>query len=661
MRRKIGAMSRSRAIDNDAAWAGRVGLCHPAFARQPEVGQLKNAVDPGESVNRDGVSRHFIMTIEESPRSCRRTAAMENARSSPVLGDQLSMLYNLGAAGSLTDGQLLDRFLARNDPAVSEAAFNALIDRHGPMVLGICRQLLGDSHDAHDAFQATFLVLVSKAGSIRRREAIGGWLFGIAQGGRAGRMARPRRRRRHLQGLAESRSVSHADVENGAANSAGADYSPLINEIDRLPEQLRSPVVLHYFEGLSTEATAQRLGCPRGTVLSRLSRARGRIKDRLEKQGVSFSAIIPASEVLNRWLPPMPVPAGLSQATVRAAGALGLAGAAIESVVPAAVATLSTGVARTLVFSKVRAAAALFLLAVAGVSIGLAATSRPGDEPRKTGNQPDMAGPASSPSARSKISRSEEKPMGESYEYTGLVLNPDGKPIEGAKLHLAYWSDRGQVRSRVLGTTDARGRFRFTVTNRDFTDHDGELPWASSQVVATAEGFGIGWSDPTGAPGKKADPHELTILLAKDDVTIEGRIVNLEGHPVAGAVVLPRRILEPEHGDLSGWLTEAKDGQAGAIETDQKYLIRTIGAEGRGALRVVHDGCRRSLLDPGHRQGAHGRAEGHGADGPDQGDSRTDPLGRAFPRECGSSQPRLGHLALLRRHASPTPRRRPSR
>ncbi len=98
---------------------------------------------------------------------------MKNARSSPVLGDQLSMLYKLGAAGTLTDGQLLDRFLARNDPAASEAAFTVLVERHGPMVLSICRQLLGDPHDAHDAFQATFLVLVSKAGSIRRREAVG--------------------------------------------------------------------------------------------------------------------------------------------------------------------------------------------------------------------------------------------------------------------------------------------------------------------------------------------------------------------------------------------------------------------------------------------------------------------------------------------------------
>ncbi len=117
---------------------------------------------------------------------------MENARSSPVLGSALSTIYRLGAVGTLTDGQLLEWFLARNDPAASEAAFSVLVERHGAMVLGICQKMLGDPHDAHDAFQATFLVLVSKARSIRRREAVGGWLFGIARRVAARRRSRPR-------------------------------------------------------------------------------------------------------------------------------------------------------------------------------------------------------------------------------------------------------------------------------------------------------------------------------------------------------------------------------------------------------------------------------------------------------------------------------------
>ena len=121
---------------------------------------------------------------------------MASARSSGAAAGQLGSLYSLGAAGSLTDGQLLERFLARDDPAASEAAFTALVDRHGAMVLCVCRRELGDPHDAHDAFQATFLVLVSKAATIRNRESVGGWLVrhrpaGGGAGPRRGRPAPP--------------------------------------------------------------------------------------------------------------------------------------------------------------------------------------------------------------------------------------------------------------------------------------------------------------------------------------------------------------------------------------------------------------------------------------------------------------------------------------
>ncbi len=273
---------------------------------------------------------------------------MENARSNGVVAGQLGSLYSLGAAGSLSDGQLLERFLARDDPMASEAAFTALVDRHGAMVLSVCRGELGDVHDAHDAFQATFLVLVSKAASIRRRDSVGGWLLSIAR--RVATRARlvSARRRRRL----EHWDIERMLVEDNSAATMPAetepDYAPLIAEVDRLPERFRAAVVLHYFEGLSTEATAQRLGCARGTVLSRLSRARNRIKQRLEQQGVSYPALIPAGVPMIRWLPPTPVPSWLAHGTIRAASSLGLAGAAVESVVCANVAWLSRRVTRTL-------------------------------------------------------------------------------------------------------------------------------------------------------------------------------------------------------------------------------------------------------------------------------------------------------------------------
>src|SRR5262249_34364079 len=203
---------------------------------------------------------------------------------------QLSTLYNLGSVGTLTDGQLLECFMARDEPAASEAAFAALVDRHGAMVLGTCRKVLGDVHEAHDAFQATFLVLASKAESIRRRESVGGWLFGIARRVAARARVEAARRRRHLERLGAERSSLPDRHEDAPCDEAQPDLAPLIAEVDRLPERFRAPVVLHYLEGLSTEATAQRLGCPRGTVLSRLARARSRLRKRLERRGVAPAA-----------------------------------------------------------------------------------------------------------------------------------------------------------------------------------------------------------------------------------------------------------------------------------------------------------------------------------------------------------------------------------
>src|SRR5262249_52397019 len=210
---------------------------------------------------------------------------MASARSSGAVTGQLGSLYSLGAAGGLTDGQLLERFLTRDDPTAAEAAFTALVDRHGAMVLSVCRRELGDLQDAHDAFQATFLVLVSKAATIRHRESVGGWLFGIARRVAARARVEGARRRRHPEQL----GVARDRLEDGSSATSSpepdVDYAPLIDEVHRLPERFRAPVVLHYFEGLSTEATAQRLGCARGTVLSRLSRARNRLKQRLERRG----------------------------------------------------------------------------------------------------------------------------------------------------------------------------------------------------------------------------------------------------------------------------------------------------------------------------------------------------------------------------------------
>jgi RNA polymerase sigma factor (sigma-70 family) len=176
---------------------------------------------------------------------------------------------------------LLDRFIAHGD----EAAFADLLARYGPLVLGACRRVLQHEQDAEDAFQATFLVLARKAGSINKRQALGNWLYGVAY-----RVALQVRR-----GAGRWRTVAKPllDVpgpEEGPGESR-SDLRPILDEeVRRLPTKFRDAVVLCYLEGKSTEEAAAALGCPRGTVLSRLARARDRLRGRLVRRGVILSA-----------------------------------------------------------------------------------------------------------------------------------------------------------------------------------------------------------------------------------------------------------------------------------------------------------------------------------------------------------------------------------
>jgi RNA polymerase sigma factor (sigma-70 family) len=192
---------------------------------------------------------------------------------------EIHTLFNWGSLGTLTDGQLVSLFAAGREG--SEAAFRALIHRHGPMVLGVCRRVLGDDHAAEDAFQATFLVLVKKAGSLRDSEQLTSWLYGVAL--RVSRRAR-------------AKGIRHRGVELRAASEVagvGRDLdhfelrAVIDEEIHRLPERYREPLILCHLEGLPHDEVAQRLGCPLGTVESRLSRARERLRGQLTRRGLA--------------------------------------------------------------------------------------------------------------------------------------------------------------------------------------------------------------------------------------------------------------------------------------------------------------------------------------------------------------------------------------
>jgi RNA polymerase sigma factor (sigma-70 family) len=217
-----------------------------------------------------------------------------------VRGDYLVTLFGDGAIANLSDSQLLDRFLARRDEA-AELAFAALVQRHGPMVVRVCRGVLASPHDADDAFQATFLVLARKAGAIGKRGSLASFLHGVAL--RAAREIRAAaiRRQRH-EALAAARSPEREEP--------GELCQVVHDELARLPEHYRDPIVLCELEGLPCEEAAARLGCPVGTIKSRLARGRERLRARLVRRGVTRELTFGATVAL---------PGSLAETTARGA------------------------------------------------------------------------------------------------------------------------------------------------------------------------------------------------------------------------------------------------------------------------------------------------------------------------------------------------------
>jgi RNA polymerase sigma factor (sigma-70 family) len=270
---------------------------------------------------------------------------MAGGSASTDLLNQLAILTTLGAVGDLSDAQLLRRFLAGPD-ADSQAALTALVARHGPMVLNACRRVLGDSHDAQDAFQSTFLVLARKAGSIRKADSVAGWLHGVALRVAARVKADAARRRAF-----ERRGSATKALESATERDSPESWPELHEEIARLPERYREPVVMCYLEGLTTEAVARRLGCPRGTVLSRLARGRERLRARLTRRGLALPAAL-LTATTQAGLARAALPAALFDATLRVC--LSFTGGQPSGAVPTTATTLAMGVISAMMISKLK-------------------------------------------------------------------------------------------------------------------------------------------------------------------------------------------------------------------------------------------------------------------------------------------------------------------
>jgi RNA polymerase sigma factor (sigma-70 family) len=272
----------------------------------------------------------------------------------------LEILFTVGTQSGLSDAELLERFLASTDEA-AEFAFEGLAVRHGPMVFDVCRKILGDAHDADDAFQATFLILATRARSILKQRSVGSWLHGVAL--RVARRARSDAARRTAQErrIAEMRSR----IVEAEPPREQDDFQVLHEEVERLPRKYREPVVLCYLEGMSLETAAGQLGCPIGTVGVRLMRARERLKARLDRRGVSGADGFVIAGLSSRGVSAV-LPNALIRSTASAAVRLTSGG-----VVPLAAASLTREVLRSMVMIKLaKVSVAVLAVVIAAGSFG---------------------------------------------------------------------------------------------------------------------------------------------------------------------------------------------------------------------------------------------------------------------------------------------------
>jgi RNA polymerase sigma factor (sigma-70 family) len=382
----------------------------------------------------------------------------------------LRYIRNLAAAEharSLADRELLELFSDRQE----EAAFAELVRRHGPMVLGLCRRILRNEADAEDAFQATFLVLSRKAGSLRPRESLCGWLHSVAY-----RIAQKARidsaRRRHHEGRVGARQVTDPLAQMTLQEADEV----LHRELARLPDKFRAPLVLCYLEGLTRDEAAQRMGWPVSTLKSRLEQARDRLRARLASRGLALSAALGAwlvgEATVSGGVPPV-----LLHSTVKAATSV-VAGGAAAPVLSARAAALTQGVVRTMFLTKFKPAVGLCLVVACACAIALAQVSvGPGqDVPAKPGGAQTGA-----PGAGAKAAlRSDAEALLGAWKVEKRV--EDGEEHElpkGAVIRLYFTADTayemvndvvGGVYSYTLGPKEKPATIDLT------SDHHGTIP-----------------------------------------------------------------------------------------------------------------------------------------------------------------------------------------
>jgi RNA polymerase sigma factor (sigma-70 family) len=262
----------------------------------------------------------------------------------------------------LSDGQLLDAYVRRRE----EAAFAALVHRHGPMVWGVCRRVLGNNQDAEDAFQAAFLVLVRKAAAIVPRESIANFLYGVA------RLTAVKARAMAVRRKTREKQMKDIPEPTVAERGGADDLLPLLDqELGRLPDKYRSAIVLCDLEGKSYKEAARQLGCPEGTLSARLARGRTMLAKRLARHGLAVTGGT-LTTVLSESAS-AGVPASVVSSTIKAASVFAAGQAAAAGAISVKVAALTEGVLKTMLLTKLKSATAVLLMATLLCGAGILA------------------------------------------------------------------------------------------------------------------------------------------------------------------------------------------------------------------------------------------------------------------------------------------------
>lgn len=440
---------------------------------------------------------------------------------------RIARAWAAGDSAALSDGDLMRRFAADGD----QAAFAEIVKRHGSMVEGISRRLLPSFQDAEDCCQAVFLLLAKKAGVTRWDASVASWLHETTRKVAHNARISSARRARRESGIRMHQEVSPLDSITGRELLEVLDQ-----ELGKLPQRYREPLVLCCLEGLTRDEAAKRLRVPEATLKSQLERGRKKLADALAARGYSLGAALLAIAT-----------ASAAQSSSRA-DFTSIVMAASGSPSPSA-ASLAKKVLLDGALRKIRIAL-LSLVVIAALGFGVAATQStsgppPNAEPNRAAEWPGIADDSPKPAAKDS-----RQPEPRTVEVSGRVLGPDGKVVGGARLLLPR-PKKGRpgapldAELTLVATSDDDGRFRFNCSD---TGH--------GLLIARKDGFGVDWAT---LPRDKPVVDEIRLQLVKEQ-PISGKVIDLEGKPVAGASVTAAALFVAPNDKLDDYLAGWKKG-----------------------------------------------------------------------------------------------------